>query len=88
MDGRHGTAGRGFHRPAGLAARLMTRYTQTTDGLSGVTALAAQVDLVLLTGDGFGRLAHPLLGIAPAIESARVLKVELRDAGEVRARLV
>lgn len=50
--------------------------------------LPAQLDVALVTGDGCGRLAHPFLGIAPTIESARVLKVELRSAGEVRARLM
>ncbi len=88
MDGSHGPAGENPRHAPRRAARLITLYAEPPRGFSGMTVLVAQLDAPLVTGDGCGRLAHPLLGLAPPIESARVLKVELRSPGEVRARLM
>jgi len=88
MDGRHGPAGEDRRYAPGRAARLITLYAEPARGFSGMTVLVAKLDVLLVTGDGCGRLAHPLLGLAPQIESARVLKVELNSPGEVRVRLM
>lgn len=88
MDGRHEPAEGNEGESPGLAARLIMRYAEPTSGFSSISVLSPRPHVPLLTGDGFGRLAHPVLGLAPAIATARILKVELLGRGEVRARLV
>ena len=70
------------------AAQLIVRYSQPPEGFSRILVIGVELDTCLTVGDGAGRLAHPLIGVTPVIEGARILRIEPDRPGEVRVHVV
>lgn len=70
------------------AARLIAKYAEPPQGFSRALIIGVELERLVRTGDGAGRLAHPLVGVTPVVESARILRIELDRPGEVRVHIV
>lgn len=90
MNSGRGSAATGGYRPLSKrqAAQLIARYSGPPEGFSRVLVIGVELDTCLMAGDGAGRLAHPLIGITPVIEGARILRIEPDRPGEVRVHVV
>lgn len=67
---------------------MIARYAEPPNGFSRVMIIGVELDSFLSSSDGAGRLAHPVVGITPVVESARILRIELDRPGEVRVHIV
>jgi hypothetical protein len=70
------------------AARLIANYSGPPQGFSRALIIGVELKRMSCRGDGAGRLAHPLVGVAPVVENARILRIEVDRPGEVRVHIV